>query len=170
MVLQFFALSGFLMGYLYMHKDFNRTNVTKYALARVARIFPLYAAALLAATATWNGGGSLRFLKGLLFVNLQIEDDLRLPEQLGHLWTISVEVQYYVLFVLVWAAARRSRPHLLAVIAVLALLLLLGAYDSSLQCDRVAYGPLRWLLSPHRIFVCLPCISAAALERPQCQQ
>ena len=38
----FFILSGFLMSYLYMERDFSRREIQKYAVARVARVVPLF--------------------------------------------------------------------------------------------------------------------------------
>ena len=41
-VMIFFSLSGFLMAYLYLEKDFSAFGVTEYAISRFARIAPAY--------------------------------------------------------------------------------------------------------------------------------
>ena len=41
-VMLFFILSGFLMSYLYLNKKLDVENVRYYAVARIARVIPLF--------------------------------------------------------------------------------------------------------------------------------
>lgn len=98
-VLLFFTLSGFLMGHLYMTKEFNVDNVRSYFAARVSRIVPLYYAVLLISFIVSHGVGhefeytmsTTTLLKQLAFV--------------GHhsvFWSVAPEFQFYFIFPVFW--------------------------------------------------------------------
>lgn len=102
-VVLFFMLSGFLMGRLYMSTEPNPTAVWRYAVARLARIYPLFAVVII----------------GTILINISTSADifyLKGDDMVAHLlfagagrtvWTISVEVQFYVVFILIWLASSR---------------------------------------------------------------
>ena len=104
-VLLFFMLSGFLMGYLYLHKPLDAPSVAHYVAARVARIAPIY---LIAVTLAYIASGVL----GPQFVYyIDGRDFLRLLTFSGssHIfWSIPPEVQFYVAFVAFWYAVRHG--------------------------------------------------------------
>jgi len=118
-VLLFFMLSGFLMGYLYLHKPLDAPSVAHYVAARVARIAPIY---LIAVTMAYIASGVL----GPQFVfYIDGRDFLRLLAFAGsnHIfWSIPPEVQFYVAFAAFWYAVRRGYVGL----AVPAVVLLAG--------------------------------------------
>ena len=118
-VLLFFMLSGFLMGYLYLHKPLDAPSVAHYVAARVARIAPIY---LLAVTLAYIASALL----GPQFVYyINGRDFLRLLAFSGssHIfWSIPPEVQFYVAFAAFWYAVRRGYAGL----AVPAVILLAG--------------------------------------------
>ena len=97
----FFLLSGFLMVYLYASQPPVLTTISRFITARISRIIPLYWAVLtfsLAASAIWpkyryhfNAG---EFPRAFSFIEAPFE-----------LWSIPVEVQFYILFVLLWVVA-----------------------------------------------------------------
>ena len=59
-VMLFFLLSGFLMSYLYLDKDFSKGNITRYFIARTGRVLPLYLAVVLGSyLLSLNGNDSL---------------------------------------------------------------------------------------------------------------
>ncbi|MCO7191228.1 MULTISPECIES: acyltransferase [unclassified Pseudoalteromonas] len=119
-VMLFFLLSGFLMSYLYLAKDFGTNSVKRYLVARFARVVPLYALVVLASFALTKVGSDLLY---------HIPDHQAL---LGHLlflygdsvlWSIPPEVQFYFVFVLLWALAA-NRPGYIYLLIVGCLLLL----------------------------------------------
>ena len=96
----FFILSGFLMGHLYLDRACNSYNIGHYALARIGRIFPLYLALVVISFVIsnyffeeffYNYREPKAFLLALFFVTSPYA-----------LWTIPVEVQFYVIFVVFW--------------------------------------------------------------------
>ena len=109
----FFILSGFLMAYLYLDDTFGEAALSRYARHRIGRVLPLYYAVL---------GLSLLLPGGAVWL-FPVADSL-VPHLLllkgDHvLWTIPVEVQFYLVFVSLWWARGRG--------LFLALLLLWGA-------------------------------------------
>ena len=99
-VMLFFVLSGFLMSYLYLEKDFSRENVSRYISARVARVIPLYVFLLLLSYAISNSiypdfhysiTDPVTLLRALLFIDAPFE-----------FWTIPVEIQFYAVFIVFW--------------------------------------------------------------------
>ena len=66
-VLLFFLISGFLMGRLYLETPPTRENLTNYALARVARVYPLFALVII-------GTGVFNALSGARIFKLALED------------------------------------------------------------------------------------------------
>lgn len=101
----FFVLSGFLMGYLYAHKPPNRAAILRYLQSRAARVLPLYFIALTLA-------GLLVLGFGLPLFDIPDLRALLLGAGLIHapdiFWSIPVEVQFYLVFALVWLALGRG--------------------------------------------------------------
>ncbi len=100
----FFVMSGFLMGKLYLVRDFNGRELWLYASARFARIYPLFALVILAA------GLSNAFLGSDVFElkSWQIDRHLILLGDNITIWTIAVESHFYIMFVLFWLAFARG--------------------------------------------------------------
>jgi peptidoglycan/LPS O-acetylase OafA/YrhL len=102
----FYALSGFLMAHLYLQRSWTRPELRNYFVARFARILPLfYVAVLLGALLLYSTGFSVYGFRTLP----QIALNLGFLRGNGVLWSIPVEVQFYLLFALLWAAASRGR-------------------------------------------------------------
>lgn len=120
-VMLFFLLSGFLMAYLYMDRTFNSGQVRRYVLARAGRVLPLFLLVVFASffaqsfgynhlydMADWHAVAShLLFLSGE-----------------SVLWTIPVEVHFYLLFLLFWYLAGRNLSGWIYVVVVAIMLLL----------------------------------------------
>ncbi|WP_038496285.1 acyltransferase family protein [Collimonas arenae] len=129
-VMIFFSLSGFLMAYLYLGKQFSALNVTEYAISRFSRIAPAYLVIVLLS----------------LFIYTKIDPhfvyDISAKNILRHLlfsgnvsvfWSITPEVEFYFLFVLVWAAASRyvNRLDILGLVFLALCCMILLSYRAS---------------------------------------
>jgi len=95
----FFLLSGFLMSYLYFGQPANALNISNFAVARIARVIPLFYVMAIASFIAAKGYNSVLY---------EIDS---LPLLLSHLfflygvsvlWTIPPEIQFYALFALGW--------------------------------------------------------------------
>ena len=138
-VMLFFLLSGFLMTYLYYGQPPDKSNFRSFAVARFARVVPLFYVVVIASflltrfgpppynTLLYNipDGGML--LSHLLFLH-----------GTSVLWTIPPEIQFYVLFGLVWAC----RKQLHVVLPVLLVLLLVIDYFFGLQETTTTFAGL----------------------------
>jgi peptidoglycan/LPS O-acetylase OafA/YrhL len=126
-VILFFALSGFLMGHLYLRKPIDADRTIHYVAARVSRIVPLYFAAVIASFLVYS------FLdKGFVYP-IGVKQLVRLLTFNGStppFWSIGPEFQFYGVFILLWlvAAFRGPRRPLLiaATLAVLVVIYLLA--------------------------------------------
>jgi len=104
-VMLFFLLSGFLMSFLYLAKPFNKAQVGRYLVARLARIIPLFFAVVGVSYLLEQLG-----VKGLFFEienGVQLLHHLLLISGVNVLWTIPPEVQFYGLFVFMWWIASK---------------------------------------------------------------
>ncbi|WP_109764265.1 acyltransferase family protein [Pleionea mediterranea] len=121
-VMLFFMLSGFLMSYLYLDKDFNQGNMIRYFLARVGRVLPLYLAvvfgsyvlALIGNDSLYNIPDFNALLGHLLFL---YGDSV--------LWTIPAEIHFYLIFIVFWTLAKNRMGYIyLSIVALMILLFL----------------------------------------------
>jgi peptidoglycan/LPS O-acetylase OafA/YrhL len=108
-VMLFFSLSGFLMGYLYLHRSFDAAGIVDYAIARFARIAPIYLIVILAAWVIhqyiWSG-----FIYAITDGN--VARHLLFSGDVSVFWSIPPEIQFYGVFILLWgcwAIHRRER-------------------------------------------------------------
>lgn len=111
----FFLLSGFLMGYLYLCQPSTLPNIRKFAAARVARVFPLF---LIIAVLSFI---SRQFDSPISLYNIATSESL-----LSHLlfvrgtsvlWTIPVEIHFYLLFIGIWILFNRAKTATLLLLA-----------------------------------------------------
>jgi len=115
-VMIFFALSGFLMGFLYSNRDLDQ--VGNYAVARVARVFPLYLIVVVYSFLSQEGVLNLP-LYSFRVTTENLISHLLFVRGRHVLWTIPVEVTFYVLFVGLWAIRSHTRTAYLACLALL---------------------------------------------------
>jgi len=126
----FFALSGFLMAYLYADRKFTFAEVRRYAAHRIGRVVPLYYLFVLASWALWNSSVPVWLFH--IDSATMLRDHLFFIRGEATLWTIPVEVQYYAIFVFLWAMhARGLTVSALSILATAALVanVVLHAYD-----------------------------------------
>ena len=112
-VVLFFALSGFLMVHLYAGSEWTLRSAWKFIVARFARVYPLFALVIVANVLAdlWTGTSPFQFGTEALLPHL-----LLFGEGLT-VWTVSVEFQFYVAFLLIWLVYRKAlggRPVYLA--------------------------------------------------------
>ena len=102
-VMLFFMLSAYLMTALYYERPFHRDSVKAYGLARVGRVVPLYL--LMVGISVAGFGYAIETWPELMQHLLFIEGE-------DVLWTIPVEMQFYVLFLVLWGVVSRIGPRL----------------------------------------------------------
>lgn len=132
-VMLFFVLSGFLMAHLYMNVPPSFTEVRRFVVNRMARIYPMFVLVV----------GFCFSIKRLGF-NIYAYPISTLSEMIEHLafvrgyevlWTIGPEVIFYGLFVIAWLLRVRSEASMwsyLLVLTILAWIPLEGAGSNSL--------------------------------------
>ncbi|EPD68412.1 hypothetical protein HMPREF1219_01593 [Corynebacterium pyruviciproducens ATCC BAA-1742] len=86
----FFALSGFLLWWRYS------SGWARYVRSRFLRIVPAYVAVLVITFSVFNSAGVGAFIANLSFVQIFVPGALMTG--LTHLWTMCVEVAFYVIF------------------------------------------------------------------------
>lgn len=131
-VMIFFALSGFLMGYLYLDRPFTTKTARDFALRRAARVLPLYFAVVFASLALTELAPSFVQLYGIRLSDLW---PYLVFWDAGYiLWTIPVEIQFYCVFPLFWyLRASAGVPAMVA--ACIVTLLLQGFLNYSTNPD-----------------------------------
>lgn len=113
----FYTLSGFLMAHLYLERPWTGGERRNYMVARFARILPLfYVAVLFGAVVLFTTGLSVYGFRTPVHIAL----NLGFIRGNGVLWSVPVEVQFYLIFLLLWGAAAKGRLGM----AVLGILLL----------------------------------------------
>ncbi len=96
----FFTLSGFLMGYLYAHQACNRDNLRHYMIARFTRIVPIYwlVISLCILLSLFEGADFPLRIDNFTSVIRHYG----LAGNVGPFWSIPLEIQYYLFFVVIW--------------------------------------------------------------------
>ncbi|MCE3254277.1 MAG: hypothetical protein K0Q67_3297 [Cellvibrio sp.] len=130
----FFALSGFLMSYLYARSDWDSTAVVKYGIARFSRIAPIYwlVVSVCILLSQFTPSDFPLRIEGLT----SIARHYMFSGNVSIFWSIPLEVQYYVFFLFVWWCIA-NRNHLAfampLLILVCALLMLTHSYWPNLS-------------------------------------
>jgi peptidoglycan/LPS O-acetylase OafA/YrhL len=152
----FFVLSGFLLSYPYLaraHRGLPSPSARPYFWKRFLRIYPVYLLTAVIAMVLIDdnrGASPARWLSTLLLGDVYIRP--RLPQGLTQMWSLAVEVSFYLvlpLLMLVATRGRTLRPRrvctlllLMTVVAVAWHLVLADRVD-----ERVDGSPLQWLPS-----------------------
>lgn len=117
-IMIFFALSGFLMSYLYLNKECNLREVKKYFISRLARVVPLFLIIVI-----------ISFLFQMTGILTKIVYKIKSPGDLvSHLlflkgthilWTIPVEIHFYIFFSLIWWISSRFNKSIITICALI---------------------------------------------------
>ncbi|MBL7893910.1 MAG: acyltransferase [Bacteroidia bacterium] len=136
-IIAFFILSGYLITRIYLNRDFNRENLKSYFIARSARILPLYFFVLFISvliTLTiypdfhYDFTAPIKFITALFLINSPYEP-----------WTIPVEFQLYIFFILLWYLSKKTKisPYVIAV--GIGLLLLIVSICIALYIHKIPH-------------------------------
>jgi peptidoglycan/LPS O-acetylase OafA/YrhL len=151
----FFVLSGFLMSHLYANAPWDAQAVSRYAVARFARIAPIYWLVITVCILISYADPDTDFM-------LRIEGASAIARHylfVGNVlifWSIPLEVQYYIFFLLIWwaVALRARRVYALPLLALLCAALL------------VTHSLWGGLMLPHKLHFFLAGSLAGLLPRP----
>ena len=152
----FFVLSGFLISGLLL-SEFQQTGkirFSKFFVRRILRLLPPMAICL-AVTLAWvisQGNDIQEFLIGIFgaifnYFNWLVILKINYPELLGHLWSLSVEEQLYVLVAIVFLLISKSglKTKLPVVLFWTSLLLIAWSVFSRFAAVLAGWGPeLSW--------------------------
>jgi peptidoglycan/LPS O-acetylase OafA/YrhL len=169
-VMIFFVLSGYLMGFLYLDRPFNLSEVWTYGVHRGARVLPLFYAVAISAL-LFREIGRLTGLPMEFYHTMSHSIFLlTLIEGSDVFWTIPVEIHFYVVFVGLWVSYSTVRRATIAAIICLGAALLLLNYYSPFNETLIAGAPFffcgvlisRWkAIRKHRM-VLLSAVSVAS--------
>ena len=123
-VMLFFVLSGFLMGRLYLDSPPSGAAIATFYRRRIARVVPLY---LIVVGLSYYAG---QYCQDSYFPPVgsdNVWEHLLFWRGIEVFWTLPVEVQFYVVFPLMWLAfARNPSTTVLGLVFLVALVDLLG--------------------------------------------
>lgn len=151
----FFVLSGFLMGHLYADARWDWPAVSRYAIARFARIAPIYwlviTVCILISYANPDDDFMLRIEGGRAIARHYL-----FGGNVWIFWSIPLEVQYYLFFLAVWwaIAQRTQRVYVMPLLVLLCAALL------------VTHDQWAGLMLPNKLHFFLAGTVAGLLPRP----
>ena len=129
-VLVFFVISGFLITSLLIseREKTGAISLKRFYQRRIVRIFPaFYAFILVMAIATLLGATRLTGRDFAFAMTFAFNYSPQHPWLLGHLWSLSIEEQFYLLWPLLLVAMRERRALIVAIAAVFTSALLRAA-------------------------------------------
>jgi len=145
MVDLFFVISGYIFCHVYLRGRAMTARAGDFAVARLARLYPLHLLTLIAAAVILHlgdpvGMGYLATDPWHFVLNLLLLQESGLND--GHnfnlpAWSISVEIYCYILF---YALAKRFPARLPAISAVIVIAALAVTLGDSASGDRIARG------------------------------
>lgn len=149
----FFVLSGFLLSRPFLARGLpggRRPTTGHYLWKRFLRIMPVYVLTVVVALTLIQRNSDLGladWLTTLLMLNTFV--DPTLPYGLTHMWSLAVEVSFYLVLPLLMLVAVGSRLRAWRVVAVLAVLSVFSVWWHLDGADRVSEhtdaAPLVWL-------------------------
>jgi peptidoglycan/LPS O-acetylase OafA/YrhL len=127
----FFILSGFILTFSYFNRELGREGMRGFFVARIARIYPVYALGLLLVLPFQSPSSPLALLATTTLTQSWTPSTSDLPQEWNSPgWTLSIEAFFYLLFPIFLPLIKRlSRPMAIGLIG--AILVLIGALDLS---------------------------------------
>lgn len=108
-VMLFFVLSGFLMGHLYINEELTAGAIGRFLQRRAARVLPLYFAVVIASHLIVLLVEDSRYYAYAVTPS-NISEHLLMVRARNALWTIPVEVKFYLVFPLIWLLRQHAVP------------------------------------------------------------
>ena len=130
----FFALSGFLMSFLYIKQPYSHQSTVHYGIARFSRIAPIYWLAIFSCFLLSFVAGD-DFQQGI-YGPTSLARHILFSGSAGVFWSIPLEIQYYFFFIFLWwgAANYTKRSYAMPLVAIVCIFLLLtGPYWPNLS-------------------------------------
>jgi peptidoglycan/LPS O-acetylase OafA/YrhL len=124
-VMMFFALSGYLMSYIYLNSTLSLNSLRKYVVRRLSRILPLYYLVVISAFVVNSVYGT----KLYNLTDANIDEALFLIKAQNVLWTIPVEVKFYMIFPIFVMIAAVFGNIFFAVVMACVVLYMLAYFD-----------------------------------------
>lgn len=150
----FFVLSGFILQYVYRDALTGRGRLKEYAIARVARVYPVYILAVLAMAPFVTGFGFRDLPQFFLLQSWAPATMVEWANWNAPAWTLSVELLFYLLFPGLSRLARGAPlPALIAAVVGLHVAVLLSGSASvgsnrDVPASWMAFAPLPLLRLP----------------------
>ena len=158
----FFVLSGFLLSRPFLDRGLpggRRPSTGHYLWKRFLRIMPVYVLTVVVALTFIKRNGDLGFsdwVTTLLMLNTFV--DPTLPYGLTHMWSLAVEVTFYLALPLIMVAAVGRTLRVWRVLAVLSVLSAFSVWwhlaGADLVQEHTVASPLQWLPA-YLIWFCL---------------
>lgn len=137
----FFALSGFLMAFLYLGEVFRFRTTIDYSVSRIARIAPAY---LLVVLVCWV---ITRFVDPNFIFAITKQNIVRhlfFSGSVGVFWSIPPEVQFYAFFLLIWYSWSKARsgnymPFAFTTLLCIAMITLSGGLPGTFLPTKLSF-------------------------------
>jgi peptidoglycan/LPS O-acetylase OafA/YrhL len=110
-VMLFFLLSGFLMALLYLERPCSASAIRAFAIARLARVVPLFTIVVVASFLLLRAGIGAGVVYDIDSKHQLLAHILMLSGT-SVLWTIPPEMQFYLCFVVLWKLFSLQRHYL----------------------------------------------------------
>lgn len=139
----FFSLSGFLMGNIYINKDFNFSVANKYIISRVSRVAPAYLFIVSISFLIYS------FIDPSYPFAIDINNILRhvlFSGNQGVLWSIPPEIQFYFLFPLIWYGCAQAREGNINLMYALTACYALIVYNSAHFPGTIVFSKLPYFI------------------------
>ena len=159
----FFILSGFILTYVYYGKlTAAPDTLTRYAVARIARVYPVYLLALLLMFPFVSSPLSIQIVPQFFllqsWVPLTHFDGVSVANSNAPAWTLSVELFFYLIFPWLVRGACALDTRSVAVIAVVLCVIIVAlrlpaiSNESHLLYNGLRYVPLPLLRAPEFVY------------------
>ena len=140
----FFTLSGFLMSYLYLMKEFSFRSGADFLIARFSRIYPAY---IVVVVFSFVIGMSLDDYP-LKMTNFDFFRHVFLSGSVGVFWSIPPEIQFYVVFALMWCCfSKLTGSALKGFLGVLVLIWVLSVMYSEQMSGLLVFSKISYFFA-----------------------
>jgi peptidoglycan/LPS O-acetylase OafA/YrhL len=122
----FFALSGFLMAYLYGGRPLTRESASDYLVSRFSRIYPVYFVAI-CLSAVLSAIPNLHYPDHMIGA-FSILRHVAMLGSNGVFWSIPPEIQFYIFFLALWLCFQSPQKYVVLAVGIVCLLAVLALF------------------------------------------